>query len=80
LEPSRHDRRRVVLRRNGFVCSDGFSNNVAGVEKMKKKSGCGGSVKWEQPDNYKNPEISAFDLMDKEQRHTELRKKARSMR
>jgi hypothetical protein len=34
LEPSRHDRRRVVLRRNGFVCSDGFSNNVAGVEKM----------------------------------------------
>jgi len=38
---------------------------------MKKKSGCGGSAKWEQPDNYKNPEISPFDLIEKKKKDPE---------
>ena len=33
--------------------------------KPKKKSGCGGSVKWEQPDNYKHPEISPLKFVEK---------------
>lgn len=44
---------------------------------LKKRGKLGGSSVWEEPQEYKNPEINPLDLVEK---HKELRKKARDMK